>query len=115
MATLHESKYSTITLDNGLLVHKWSGETDSAEVWQSEMLNLLHIVKTNDVSKVLIDGENFSFHVPHNLRTWAYENIEGSLIEMGIGKIGWIYPKDKAHGTFKQYFTNSEDAHAWMN
>ena len=112
---LHENELTTITLEDGLLEQKWSGNTDSDEAFKGEIQSLNQHVKSNDVSKVLINGSDFTYHIPVEARAWAYQNMEGLLHEKGISKVAFIYPSDKKGSHHKQYFTDESTARNWLN
>lgn len=134
METIRDNTYSKIEYDkeNALLLHTWlsTSENMTADNFIEEVFFWRDFVVNNNIKYHILDTRYFKFTVTPDIQDKMANEAVKPAVESGLKKMATILPEDdlfalvsveqsiteneEQGGLPSQYFSNVEDARAWL-
>lgn len=116
--------------ESELLIQFWSSNTEnmSAELFKSELINYLEIVKEYQPKRLLSYSPDFFYPISPKEQEWIDKNIIPPTFSLGLRYVAVVIPQEfisnlsvqqtmeepEASKLVTRYFDNEEDAKKWL-
>lgn len=118
-----DNQFMLVSKESETITLRWKKDTAnfSDEIFKTEALKFLEIVKKYHCKRIVVDMREFFYTLGQELTEWRNKTIISVYNEIGVEKFAFITTKptvqqDNPANTFiTQYFSTEEQAKAWIN